>query len=232
MNISLGILSWKAHKTLENTLSSFKPLLPFIKDTKIYFQEMNQQDMNIANQYGINAIGSSINTGIIGGFKSLVENASGEYFIFAENDFELVHGIEETIKILEDSINLLVSFDVDVVKLRDRINYGEPLYTKLTEHPDMGFSYKLESLHSFENPEEVFPGVFEIIYLSFKWYKCSNVHQKWSNNIFIARTRWLKEKLNLLEDGDFMMEETLIAKLKGYNLAGGIGLFKHNRLDR
>ena len=232
MNISLGILSWKAHKTLENTLSSYKPLLSFIKDPKIYFQEITQQDIDIVNNYNINIIGSSNNTGIIGGFKSLVENATGDYFIFAENDFELVHDIDETLKILQDTIKLLDSYDVDVVKLRDRINYGEPLYTKLINHPDMGFPYKLESLHSFENPEEVFPGVFEIINLVYKWYKCSNVHQKWSNNIFIARTAWLKEKLNLLEDGDFMMEETLIAKLKDYHLAGGIGLFKHNRLDR
>ena len=74
---------------------------------------------------------------------------------------------------------------------------------------------------------------------------CDSAHQTWSNNIFIATTAFLKEKvLPLLKqrpvdangknsDNKFAkLEHYLIANLKDYKIGAGDGLFTHNRLDR
>jgi len=233
MDICLGILSWKAHLTLKNTLESYSNLFPLVSEKKIFFQEISENDRQIAQKYNLDIYGNAKNVGITGGFKELVLNTKSKYFIFAENDFQLTQSIEKTKQILQDSLSLLEDYDVQIVKLRDRINYGEPLYTKTTEKLNMDFPYKLESLHFITEPELTFPNTFEIINLNYKWYKCGYEHQKWSNNIFIAKTNWLKESvLPLLDNADFMMENTLIDTLKNYNLANGDGLFTHNRLDR
>lgn len=234
-NTTIGILSWKAYDTLENTLNSYKINNLYNNvDSIIYFQEFSDMDEEIANEYNIPYIYSDENTGIIGGFIDLVKNTKTKYFIFAENDFELVHDEKETIDILSDTINLLDNYDVQIVKLRDRKNYGEPLYS-INASLTQDCTLKLETLHFLDEPEKQFPNSFDIIDLKYRWYKCSNVDNQWSNNIFIAKTEWLMENvISLLENSDktdFHMENFLIRNLKNYNVAAGIGLFKHNRLD-
>jgi len=176
----------------------------------------------------------------------MVNNTKTSYFIFAENDFELVHDMNETQRVLDDCIKLLDNDDVAIVKLRDKENPGEPLYSKGNYENDykdkptlQTFPYKLEALSFIESPETVFPNVYTIINYNYKWYKTSNTNNHWSNNIFIAKTSWLKENvlplIDLQENNTanlYTFENNMIQNLKNYNIAAGIGLFKHNRLDR
>lgn len=242
--ITLGLLSWKSYKTLNNTLESFKKNNLFdIVNIIIYFQEINNDDIMIANKYNIKYWGSTKNTGIIGGFYELLKKTNTEYFIFCENDFELVHNYNETNNILNDCIELLNKYNVDKINLRDRVNYGEPLYSKPNiKNPNLinyniDFPYKIESLFFLDNPEDKFPNIFKIISLNYKWYICNSEHQKWSNNIFISKTLWLKNNLllllekNLCNKEAFLLEELLIKNINNYNICGGIGLFCHKRLD-
>jgi len=244
MEITIGILSWRSHLTLINTLDSFKNggLLDLTK-VVIYFQEISDKDIEIATRYGVKYFGSTVNTGIIGGFYELLVRCETKYFIFCENDFELVHDKDETSAVLRDCQNLLDNYQVDKINLRDRKQYGEPLFSKPKEEIGtfrlgMGYPYKIESLYFVDKPEDMFPGVFNIVNLDYQWYICDSVHQKWSNNVFISKTDWLKSKLlsliqtNLTNKSSFMMEELIISSLKDYKICSGIGLFKHNRLDR
>jgi hypothetical protein len=141
---------------------------------------------------------------------------------------------------------------VDYIRLRDKEQPGEPLHSRMIglapgEYADdknipadaKCRNYKLETTHFLREPEKKFPGVFEIITLRHKWYKCSDKDNTWSNNIFIAKTEFLRGRVQkLLEDRgmadrtDSNLEDFLMQNLKGYTLASGPGLFKHNRLDR
>jgi hypothetical protein len=256
-DITLGILCWKSFQTLRNTLNSYKinGLFDFVKPV-IYFQERTPECDAIAAEYGITDImGSQENTGIIHAFVELVNKSTTAYFIFAECDFELVHPKEKTSAVLDESIKLLTEKNVDLVKLRDRKNPGEPLGSKnfvpgthaeIQNKPiNPNFQWKLESLHFLDMPEKSFPGVFDIVTFSQDpWYICDDKHNMWSNNIFIAKVSWLKEKvLSILasrplnkngknDDKFSRMEGLLGAQLKGNRYAAGHGLFKHNRLDR
>jgi hypothetical protein len=257
--ITLGILCWKAFKTVENTLKSYKEngLLEIVNPV-IYFQERTAECDAIAAKYGITDImGTNENTGILQAFIDLIEHSKTPYFIFAECDFELIHAPGETKEILEECIKLITEHKVDLVRLRDRKKPGEPLGARdfvpgtheelqSSEYKaNQGFPYKAESVHFFDKPDEKFPGVFTVVDYKHKWYICDSAHQTWSNNIFIATTAFLKEKvLPLLKqrpvdangknsDNKFAkLEHYLIANLKDYKIGAGDGLFTHNRLDR
>jgi hypothetical protein len=210
----------------------------------------------MAASFGIrDVIGTNENVGILKAFMALIEHTKTKYFLFAECDFELVNTRAQTALVLKECIRLMKEKGVDLVRLRDRKNPGEPIGSRtmipvpdeqLENHPmDMGFPHKIESLYFFNKPEEKFPGVFEIIDFKHKWYKCSSDHSRWSNNVFITTVAFLKEKAfpilhtrpgvgsNGKNDDLFAkMENHLAENLKGYTIAGGVGLFKHNRLDR
>jgi hypothetical protein len=253
----VGILCWKSYKTVENTLKSYRTngLFDLCKSI-IYFQEKTPEYEELAKKYGVEEImGTPQNLHILKGFLALVEATKTPYMIFAECDFELVHDKVYTEKVLQEALHLLEEKGVDMVKLRDREKPGEPLYSR----QDIGIGpgefaddipispdalcqvHKLETLHYLKEPEKKFPGVFEVIDMGtgHKWYKCSEQHNEWSNNIFIAKMTFLRDRVKKLldesgksNDANSILEDYLSDHLKGYSLAGGPGLFTHNRLDR
>lgn len=246
-DITLGILSWKSCKTLQNTLESYKNngLLDLV-NVFIYFQEIGDIEKKLAEKYSVPYIGTPQNIGIQKGLIQMINNTNTKYFIFAENDFELIHNKDEVQKVFEDCIKLLENDDTNIIKLRDIQNPGEPNYSKWTYQSDykdkenlQDFPYKLEALSYIDSPETVFPGKYTIINYNYKWYKSSSKDNKWSNNIFMAKTQWMKDKIIPLIDlarnntkNIYIFENNLIENLKDYNLAAGMGLFKHNRLER
>jgi hypothetical protein len=77
-NITIGYLSWKRHDIFNQTLLSHKTngLFDYIlpENRLIYFQEINEIDIALANKYDCNYIGSKDNIGILNAFIALVEN--------------------------------------------------------------------------------------------------------------------------------------------------------------
>lgn len=256
-DITLAILCWKAFQTVRNTLNSYKAngLLDMVKPV-IYFQERTPECDAIAAEYGITDImGTQENTGILQALIDLINHSTTSYFIFAECDFELVHPKDKTSLILDECIKLLTEKNVDLVKLRDRKNPGVPLGSRQfvpgtdaeiqTAVIDPNFQWKLEALHFLDKPENTWKDVFEIVSFSQDpWYICDDKHNVWSNNTFITKISWLKEKVlpilaarplnkNGKNDDKFSrMEGILGTQLRGNRYAAGHGLFKHNRLDR
>ena len=250
-DITLGILCWKSPQTIENTLTSYKKngLLDLVKPV-LYVQERTPENDALAERYKIkNVLGGPTNTGIIGGMIEMIQATTTPYFIFAECDFELVNDATTTKKILTEAIRLMKEKDVQLVRLRDKKQPGVPLGSRdFAQVPDEAlptysfdpsFPYKIEVVMfpGDIQPDKAFPGLFERIDYETPWYKTTSEHAPWSNNIFIAKTDFLKEKLiPLLEANRDMpstsMEQYLIQHLTGYNVAAGNGLFKHNRLDR
>ena len=252
-NITIGYLSWKRHDIFKQTLASHKnnglfDIIPSL-NRLIFFQEINQSDIETAKQFECNYIGSNENIGILNAFIELINHCHTEYFIFCENDWCLIENKLITTKILEDAVTLLNSSKADIIKLRHRKIYGEPLYSKpnnLEEWLNGNYNdcpYKLESL-SWIDPK-VYNNILEEFNGNYKWYITTLDHQRWSNNIFICKTQYIKDiivpllKINIncnkytgLEDilinyNHYLGENDIIEKYSKLKIAGGEGLFMH-----
>tara|TARA_B100000073_G_scaffold347263_1_gene361059 strand:- start:1229 stop:2029 length:801 start_codon:yes stop_codon:yes gene_type:complete len=204
--ITIGYLSWKRRNILEQTLQSHQEngLFDILKPQNriIFFQEISQQDINIAKTYELNILGNEENIGILNAFIELVKNCKTKYFIFCENDWLLIENKKMCEDVLNDCIQLLNKDQKNVIKLRHIKNPGNPLYS----HPSNvhewlngkyhGFPYKLESLSWLDDPNKYYKsGVLNEIQYKYKWYSTTLEHQRWSNNIFIANTKFLKNTM-------------------------------------
>src|SRR6185369_2649992 len=113
--MTIAILSWAARKTLRNSLESYRNYVLDEMDPEkiIFFQEITNEDKDLAAEFGYEAHGVPINIGI----------ATGDLFLFLENDWEL---IEDPTIVLEKATNILWNEAADVVRLRHRDNPGAP----------------------------------------------------------------------------------------------------------
>jgi hypothetical protein len=258
-DISIGYLSWKRHNIFEQTLNSHKNnglydlILP--ENRFIFFQEISEIDIQIAKKFECEYFGDVTNIGILCAFIKLIENCKTKYFIFSENDWFLIENKEKTRKILDDCVNILQDNLCDVIKLRSRKNPGKPLWSrpknmeKWLRKDNSNFPYKLESLSWLDSPNIIYNDILQEYLNNYKWYICNLKHQKWSNNIFIAKTDFLKKiilplikkeeynnnKYSGLED--FLINyksyeniediKDIVKKYQNTKLAAGEGLFMH-----
>jgi hypothetical protein len=259
-DITLCILSWKSPKTVRNTLETYKKtnLLNLITPC-IYIQERTEETDLMAREYGIERImGSSENVGILQAFIEMVEATTTPYFIFAECDFPVVQDEAQIKSVLDDCIKLITEENVKVIRLRDRYNPGKPLHSRtdldvddsgLEAHDYTNFVSKAEMVHFVKDPEKKLPGVFTVVdapNYNNRWYICTYEHYHWSNNIYMAETKFLKEVvLRLIKESHSTGNESTDAKLNTLELimsssknqfekekvASGPGLFMHKRID-
>lgn len=150
--IGVGILSWKSHKTLEKSLQSYEQIgfKDYFDEVKIIFQEVSEDDILLAKKYGYEYIGLENNLGIQGGHNCIFENITTDYVLVLENDNPVVEPIDITYNRLLESVNLLNSNVVDIMRLRHRWNFGQGF--SLNKYLDL---YELEEAHDkyqFINP--------------------------------------------------------------------------------
>lgn len=257
-DITIAILCWKSPETITNTLRSYKDngLFEMVK-SMIYIQEISDKYRDIAKDHGVETIlGNEENVGMVRAFVEMIEATQTKYFIFAECDFELVHDRDTTDRVLKETLRLMEEEGVDLVRLRDKENPGEPLGSKdmipvkgdeLQNYKfEANYPFKLETVMFLNNPEKAFPGLFTIVDYGSRWYTCdANKCAPWSNNIFITTVKFLKDRVVPLlaerpgvnangknDDLFTKLESYLMGHLRDYKVAQGPGLFTHNRLDR
>lgn len=229
MTLTLGILSWKSHSTLRNTLESYRTfgLDTLASQRVIWFQEITDEDREIAEEYGYEAIGSDTNVGIAGGYKGLVEHATGSVFLFLENDWVL---LENPIQALVEGIYTLSTMQVDVIRYRHRDRPGVPLWTYQfqgheLEHP----THLLDSVH-WTDPDR-FPQIDRLV-MAGTWFVTRARYANWTNNPTMFRVDWLKENILPRMAGDIEQGIQSWWEQQDYLVAQGEGLFTHNRIDR
>ncbi len=203
-NITIGYLSWKRHDIFNQTLLSHKTnglfdcILP--KNRLIYFQEINEIDIDVANKYDCNYIGSKENVGILNAFIELVENCKTDYFIFCENDFFLLQSQNTGFDIklsLSDMINILQNDDLAQVKLSNSKKPGfiyirNIINNEWFQQDQHDFKYKAESLSWVKYPFQFYKNLQSIKY-NYEWIKFNSLDQNWSNHIYGCNTKYLKE---------------------------------------
>ena len=150
LNFSIGILTWKDHDTLINTLESYRQngLLQLTDDIILYAQEANENDVKISDMYGLTAIiESKHNVGIGRAFNDLFHYAKYDKVLILENDWILLEDKVVTHDVIKSSMEVLDDI-VDFVRLRHVKTPGDPLYTRQFANREMDSPYHLlDAIH-------------------------------------------------------------------------------------
>ena len=158
--ISVGILSFKAYKTIENTLQQYNDMNFFsiFQEAKVFFQTFCEKDKEIAEKFNIDYEKREDNIGIQGGIEWIVKTLKSDYILFLENDFHLLYDLNKTFTILEKSLKLIQSGKIDMMRLRSRFQAGEPFgdvekYTRIFKpqqiHPNFKDFHKIKKTIPF-----------------------------------------------------------------------------------
>jgi len=123
--IGIGILSWRAHETLRQSLESYSPkFLDFFDQKIIYFSDITDGDIAIANEFGWDYAGGP-NEGIAGGMKHLAENMTTDYVLLLQNDNPLIERTGVAIRHIQQAVCLMDNNDADLARMRHRWVVGE-----------------------------------------------------------------------------------------------------------
>lgn len=120
------MLSWKAPKTVANTLAQYGEFPRGLAEFKVFFQEMSEADRAVAERAGVAYAGRPDNVGIQSGMRWVVEGLASEYVLYLENDFNLVVPVDEALAELARALEWIRSDRVDIVRLRSLFNPGFP----------------------------------------------------------------------------------------------------------
>jgi hypothetical protein len=234
--ISIGILSWHSGQVLVDTLTTYhnNGLFDMVNDVTILFQEVTEQDIQIATHFGLDFIGLQKNIGIGKGFIRLTENAKTDYVLVLEHDWNLIEDKETTYKTLSQSISA-IKMGMDVVRLRHRVKPGNPHFSfrhkgkELTYYDDeIGCQspHLLDSLHWLD-PDIEFPEQIQKIGNMF--YTTSR-YGNWTNNPCLYKKQFYLDTVKPFA-GEGIALEGNISKWwaqQEYKVGHNEGLFMHN----
>ena len=125
--LSIGLLSWKAHKTLRKTLESYRRarLASCADEFKVFFNEISDADRALAAEFGVECSGDVRNLGIWGGMDACAKSLSGDMILLLQNDCPVVASPEDAARWISGAEALVRSGRADMVRMRHRFNQGD-----------------------------------------------------------------------------------------------------------
>jgi hypothetical protein len=239
IDLTLGILTYNAPKTLQRTLESI-----FCNDVNTFFNEIiayinpsnnTDENKNILDSFNIKYHLADENKWIGPGFKWLVENSNSSSVLLLEDDFFLIEKDDKKVfNILKSSVDLLKEGDVDTVKLRSRRHAGNPLYSSwLAGQEHRCMTHLGDCVHWKENPDIDFPDHCKKISEDPVWYKFKSSVANFTNNPCIYKKDFYKENIFQFCTDNSNIEDTATPwwSNQSFNVIIGDGLFCHDRLD-
>ena len=234
--ISVGILSWKSPQTLVETLTSYfeREFLHNVNDVCILFNEVSEQDIQVAEHFGIPYIGKKTNVGIGKGFLELTKQCKTDNVLILENDWKLIEGLPTTLERLQSGLDLLDN-GFDVVRYRHRKKPGYPHFSFQYKDRELEYyddwhecksPHLLDSIHWTESPEEKFG---EYIKKQGEYFTTTSRYGNWTNNPCLYKKDFY---LSVIEPfmGEGIDLERKIAywwPRQDFKVAHGEGLFEH-----
>ena len=236
-NLSVGILTWNAHATLENTLRSYDRagLFDLVNDFCILAQETKQKDIDIAKHYGLDIIMCTDNIGIGEGLVELAHSAETDNILLLENDWVIEEKFDDILyHELQKGLFMLDNNRADVIKYRSRSSPGDPLYTlQFANREQDSPKHLLECVHWRENPDLDFPEYIKkdedtkMYYAKSKYANHTNNPCMYKKEFYlnnIAPFAGIGNELEGKIDGWWQEQNFIVAH--------GEGLFTHFRIDR
>lgn len=236
-NLTLAILSWRQPRTLKHSLESYKRqgLLDLAHEKLVFFNECTGEDRRIAEKYGFRVLESKRNIGIAKPFQKLVRAATGNYFLFLENDFMLVEDREACEQELKAAMAVLEK-GISCVRLRHQHHYGDPNYwlLKVWEGRKSAEEANLNATYLFDEPDQHYAEIDRIHYSGRTFFVGDSGIANFTNNPCLYRTAFLCEHFLEKSFTDFDNLEKNIEpwwQQAGLRIAQGRGLFKHHPLE-
>ena len=233
--ISIGILAWKSGQTLVNSLATYfeRNFLHQVNDVCILFQEVSEQDKQIANHFGIPYIGLERNIGIGEGFIRLTEQAQTDNVMVLEHDWKLIEDKETTIDRLKSGIEMLDK-GYSCIRYRHRKEPGYPHFSFKYQGRELDYyddeiectsPHLLDSVH-WCNPNEQFP---QYIGKDGEYFTTTSRYGNWTNNPCLYKKDFYLNTVKPFAGGGIALEGNISkwwAK-QTYKVAHGEGLFMH-----
>lgn len=127
--LSVGVLSWRAPKTLCRTLDSYLRgrLADCAQEAVVFFNEITEADEVplSAAAGGWRRTGDARNLGLLGGMDALARSMTGDYLLMLQNDCPLVADAAATRRYLSEAVKLLADGQADIVRCRSRTFPGQ-----------------------------------------------------------------------------------------------------------
>lgn len=235
LNLSIGILAWNSAQTLVDTLHTYymNGLLELVNDVTILFQQVSEEDEQIANHFGLPYIGLSDNIGIGNGFLELTKNSKTPNVLILEHDWQLIESKRVTRERLESGIELLDN-GFDVIRYRHRTQPGYPHFSFRHKGNELTYwddeigchsPHLLDSLHWLD-PAESFP---DKIQKRGEYFITTSRWGNWTNNPTMYKKEFYIDTVTPFA-GDGIRLEGNISKWwaeQEFKVAHGEGLFKH-----
>jgi hypothetical protein len=233
--LSIGILSWNSGQTLVNTLATYyeNGLFDIINDYKILFQEVSEQDKQIADYFSVPYIGLNNNIGIGKAFIQLTEQAQTDNILILEHDWQLIENLEITYSRLNSGIKLLEN-GFKCIRYRHRNEPGNPHFSFRNIGKELDYydpeiectsPHLLDSIH-WLNPAESFP---DKIQQDGEYFVSTSRWGNWTNNPCLYKKDFYLDVVKPFA-GDGIALEGNISRWwaqQNYKVAHGEGLFKH-----
>ena len=215
MSFGVCFLSWKSHKTLEQSLRIFSSSVDInlLDDAVIYFQEICDEDRFLADKYGFRYKGNISNVGILEGMNEAVSCVNSDIVLYLECDCLITKDKKNSDLILRTSFDAINKEYIDVMRLRSLSFPGDdytpckhlrywkgkdgydPLINKIRRFLRPNKAQKLigESCLVHDNPELIFPDYIKNI--DNKYYKISSEFINWTNQSIMFRKKWFLETI-------------------------------------
>ncbi len=220
VTVGLGVLSWKAPRTLAKTLQTYQEggLLSLFDEQRILFQEVSADDRRVARHYGLESQGTERNIGIFGGVKTLLENIECDYVLLLENDCPLIEPRDEAIRQLSAALADAEELAVPVFRFRSLAHPGQDFATlskfrryfgdlvdaggsgpslmprlRRLARPAKARRLKGIAAYATAHPEAVFPGVFQRTARGN--LITSSPYINWTNQSVLVHRQWMLETI-------------------------------------
>jgi len=245
--ISIGILTYSAPNTLENTLTTYRRsgLLELTDDlfVVINYSTLQSEEEAVCKKFNLRYISLQTNTLMAGGFRTIFENAKYETILFLENDFMIGRAVskETTASFINQSI-LFLNAGYDIVRGRRRDNAGYPnhAHINLPSLPNESMAdheHLSETMYWMTDPEQMFPDKItriQGINPDEKWYTTSSYSCAYTNNPYMCTKDFFRKAILPYLPMVGHIEDTIIPHWRGGNhkCVFGPGLFTHNDINK
>jgi hypothetical protein len=233
--ISIGILSWKSGQTLVNTLQTYfdNEFLHQVNDVCILFQEVSNQDIEIAKHFNIPYIPMKENIGIGEAFITLTNQSKTDNVLVLEHDWKLIENKETTIERLKSGIEMLDK-GYSCIRYRHRQQPGHPHFSFQYQGRELDYYDKeiectsphlLDSVH-WTDPSVGFP---ELIGKDGEYFTATSRYGNWTNNPCLYKKEFYLNTVKPFAGGGIALEGNISKwwAQQDYKVAHGEGLFKH-----
>lgn len=172
-----------------------------------YVNELDQRKKAVLKgEFGFHVLGTPENKGIAAALSALFEEAQSPYSIFLEHDWHAVGSPSEVRRQVQASEHLLDQGFADAVRLRHRVHYGEPLYSRhlgasvFTDQP----RHSMDCVHWCDDPvaaagdDRFWSSSYDNGDLQLEpvpVLSTSCQYAAYTNNPTMYRTKFLKQKL-------------------------------------